>query len=77
MIDDSEIMCDEIIEETRTILTNFNEINAICKARYFYILLAFSLITIALLIAISIYFCPMKYKAKQNIYYRLTSQITN
>ena len=49
--DDSVIMCDEIIEETKTVLTNFN---ATCKSQNFYTLLAFLLITIALLIAVSI-----------------------
>ena len=43
----------------------------------FYILLAFLLITIALLIARSIYCYLIKYSAKQNIYYHLNSQITN
>ena len=54
-MDDSAIMCDEIIEsydeETKTIPTNFNEKKATCKAKNFYILLAFLLITIASLIA--------------------------
>ena len=36
-----------------------------CKARNFYILLAFLLITIALLISISIYCYLIKYLAKQ------------
>ena len=50
-------MCDEIkdLQKKQTILTNFNERNAICKAQNFYILLAFFLITTALLIAASIY----------------------
>ena len=35
-------MCDEIIEEEiRTVATNFNEKQAICKAKRFYILLVF------------------------------------
>ena len=37
----------------------------ICEIKSFYILLAFLLITIALLIAVSIYFDMIKYKAKQ------------
>ena len=57
-MDDSAIICDEVIEsydkETKTIPTNFNEKKAICKSRNFYILLAFLLIFIALLIAFSI-----------------------
>ena len=58
-MDDSAITCDEIIEshdeETKSILTNFNERKATSKTQNLYILLAFLLITIALLIAVSIY----------------------
>ena len=50
----SVITCDEIIEETKTIPTKFNEKNIICGTKSFHILLAFLLITIALLIAVSI-----------------------
>ena len=68
-MDDSGITCDEIIEsydqETKTILTNFNEKKAICKMQNFYILLAFLLITIVLLIAVTIYCYLIKYQAKQ------------
>ena len=42
-------------EETKTVTTNFNEKNEISKRRNFYILLAFILITTALLITVSIY----------------------
>ena len=62
-MDDSVIMFDEIIEET--VPTNFNEKEATCKMQKFYILLAFLLITIALLIAVSIYCYLIKYQAKQ------------
>ena len=59
IMDDSAITCDEIIEsyneETKSILTNFDERKATSKTQNLYILLAFLLITIALLIAISIY----------------------
>ena len=56
-------MCDEIIDkeaksnnkETETIPTKFNEKNITCKTQNFYILLGFLVITIALLIAVSIY----------------------
>ena len=58
-MDDSAIACDEVIEsnnkETKTISTKFNENKAICEVQNLYTLLAFLLITIALLIAISIY----------------------
>ena len=45
--------------------TNFIEKKAICKVQNFYVFLAFLLITIALLIAVSIYFYVIKYRAKQ------------
>ena len=80
-MDDSMIMCDEIIEsydeETKTIPTNFNEKTATYKMQNFYILLAFLLITIALLIVVNIYYYLIKYRAKKKIYYHFTSQITN
>ena len=60
-MDDSAITCDEVIEsndeETKTIPINFNEKNITCKAQNFYVSLAFFLITIAILIAVSIYCC--------------------
>ena len=59
-MDDSAITCDEAIEsydeEMKPIPTNFNEKNITCKTQNFYFLLAFLLITIALLIAVRIYF---------------------
>ena len=58
-------------------LTNFNEKKATCKTQNFYILLAFLLITIALLIAVSIYCYLVKHWANKNIYYHLTTQIMN
>ena len=51
--------------------------HAICKPKTFYILPVFSLITVALLIAVSIYCYLVKYQAKKNIYYHITSQMTN
>ena len=57
--DDSVIMCNEIIEETVSIKSNENKAN--CKTQNFYILLAVLLITIALLIALSIYCYLIKY----------------
>ena len=65
----------EIIEETKTVTTNFNEKNAICKTKNFYILLLFFLITIGLLIVVSIYYYLIKYKSKQK-HYHITSQMT-
>ena len=64
-MDDSMITCDEVIksydEKIKTIPTNFNEKKVTCKTQSFYILLAFLLITIALLIAVSIYCYLIKY----------------
>ena len=67
------IICDKIIdaetnsldEERKTIPINFNEKKATCETQNFSILLAFLLITIALLIAASIYCYPIKYRVKQ------------
>ena len=68
-MDNSAIKYDEIIEsydeETETIPTNFNEKKATCNTQNFYILLAFLLIIIALLIVVSIYSYLIKYRAKQ------------
>ena len=64
IIDDSVITCDEIIEETKTIPTNFNETNITSTIQNFCILLAFLSFTISLLI-VSIYWCLIKYWAKK------------
>ena len=47
IIDNSGTTCDKIIEETKTVPTNFNEKNTTCKTQNFYVLLVFLLITIA------------------------------
>ena len=64
-MDDSAITCDYVIEtyieKTKIIPTNFNKKRATCKTQNFCILIAFLLITIALLIAVSIYCYLMKY----------------
>ena len=49
---DSVIMCDEIIEATKTVLTNSNGKKVTCNVENFYILLTFLLINISLLIII-------------------------
>ena len=54
IMDDSTIICDEVIKPYDEEI-HFNKKEAICKTQNFYILLAFSLITIALLTAVSIY----------------------
>ena len=56
-------------DETKTIPTNFNKKKVACNVQNFYILLAFLLITIALLIAVSIYCYMIKYQAKQKHYH--------
>ena len=81
IMDDSAISCDEVKdvgeeaksnveaktsgEKTKTITTNFNEKKATGKTQNLYILFAFLLITIALLIDVSIYCYLIKYQAKQ------------
>ena len=68
----------EIIEETKAATTKFNEKkNQSVKQKIYIYLLAFLLITIVSLIAVSIYCYLIKYKSKQNIYYHITSQMTN
>ena len=81
--DDSAIMCDEIIESCKEDAggksydkTNFNKKKATFKAQTFYILLTFLLITIALLIAVSIYCYLIKYWAKEK-QHLLAFQYTN
>ena len=78
-MDDSAIMCDEIIEskykETKTVPTNFNEKNITFKTQNFCILLVFLLITISLFIAVSIYCYLIKHRAKQK--HLLPFHVTN
>ena len=61
-MDDSVITSNEIIYAEET---NFHEKNITCKTQNFYILLAFFLTAIALLIAVSIYCYLIKCQAKQ------------
>ena len=75
IIDDSVITCDEIIEETNSIPTNFDEKKLTCKIKNFYIFLAFLLINISLLIASNIYCYLKKCKIKQK--HLLPYYITN
>ena len=69
IMDHSAITFDEVVEsydeKTKTILTNINEKKATCKMQSFYVLVAFLLITIALLIVVSIYCYLIKYHVKQ------------
>ena len=68
-MDDSTIICDQVIKlydkEIKVIPANFNEKKVTCKTQNFDSLLAFLLITIALLIAVSIYCYLIKYQAKK------------
>ena len=68
-MDNSVLTCNEVIEsykeETKTILRNSNEKKATYKTQIFNILHFFLLISIALLIAVSIYCYLIKYRAKQ------------
>ena len=59
IIDDSVIMCDEIIdmvqsESKEALSINFNDKNATCKIENFDILHAFLLITISILVIVNI-----------------------
>ena len=62
IMDDSAIICKKIINEKETNFKKKKKKN--CKTQNFYILLAFLLITIALLIAVSIYCYLIKYQRK-------------
>ena len=76
IVDDSVIMGDEIMEaETKTVPSNFNEKNINCKTQNLYILHAFLLTTIGLLIAVNIYCYLIKYWAKQK--YLLQFSVNN
>ena len=75
--DNSVSTFDEIIKETKTVLINFKEKNITLKTQNFYILLAFFLISIALLIAVSIYHYLIKFKQNKSIYYHFMSQLLN
>ena len=77
IIDDSVIACDEIIEVTKGVPTSFNEKKMACKTKNVYILLAFLLITIASLIAVSIYFYLININQNKNIYHSIRSQMRN
>ena len=52
---------------------NFNEKKATCETQNLYVLLAFLLITIALLIAVSIYCYLIEYRAKQLLPFHYTN----
>ena len=69
-MDDSAITCDEFIDaEAQSNDEKPNKFeckNITCKMQNFYILLAFLLITIALLISVSIYL--IKYRAKETFF---------
>ena len=70
IMDDSEL-----VEKTRTIPKNFNEKKAIGKMQNLYVLVSFLLITMALLIAVSIYCYLINYQAKQK--HLLPFHVTN
>ena len=61
-IDNSTILCHEMIEET--VPTSLNENKAISKAQNFHILLAFLLIIITLLTAVNSYCYFIKFREK-------------
>ena len=75
-------MCDEVIhadaeaksynEETKTLPKNI-----ISGTKRFYILVAFLLITIALLTAVGIYCYLIKYKQNKNTHYHFMPYLTN
>ena len=76
IMDDSAIICDEVIQPYGEEI-NFNEKKAICKTQNFHILLAFLLFTIVLLIAVSIYCSLIKYQGKHLLPFRNTNDKLN
>ena len=75
---DSVVICNEIIEETKAIPTKSTSTKTVptkSTSKFFYILLAFLLITITLLIAISIYLIKHQSKQKHLLPYRVTSNL--
>ena len=82
------ITCDEIIdtevksydEETKTVTTNFNGKNVVCKTKNVYTLLILLLITIVLFIAASIYCYLLNFKWKEKHllpYYVINDKLIN
>ena len=78
-MDDSAIVCDEVIDvdaklcpkdydETKTIPTNFNEKKVNWKMQNFYILLAFLLVTIALLMLLVFTFLGQNLELNKNLW---------
>ena len=61
----------------KNVQANFNEKKAICKTQNFYILLAFLLITIALLIDVSIYSYLINIKQNKTKKHLLPFYVTN
>ena len=70
-MDDSGIICDEIVDIKGR---HFNEKKVTCKTQRFYLLLAFLLITIVLLIAVSIYCYLIKYQVKNMLPFMTQNQ---
>ena len=70
-----DVVIEPYDEEIKTIPTNFHEKKATCKMQIFYILLAFLLIIVALLTAVSIYCYLIKYPANQK--HLLSFHVTN
>ena len=64
---DDPLTCDEILKEKKTVRTNFNETDIICETKIFYNLLAFLLITVALLIDDRFYWHLIRYRGKKII----------
>ena len=73
IMDDSAIKCDEIIdaeaksnnEKQKPLQQILMKKYITCKTQKFHILLAFLIITIAMLMAVSIYYYLIKYRANQ------------
>ena len=71
IISDSPVLCDEIIDTIKTTSTKSISTKAVLTkftSKNVYVLLTFLLITIALLVAASLWCYLIKYQAKLNLY---------
>ena len=80
MIGNSVVECDEIIDTTKTIppkCTSTKNVSAESTLTNFYILLAFLLITIALLIAVNIYLIKHQSRQKNLLTFKTPRNLKN
>ena len=77
VINNSVVMRDEILPPQKIVPAEITSTKVECTSTKCYILLVFSLFTIALLIAVNIYCYLIKYQVKQNIYSFTVTALAN